>query len=166
MSLEIERKFLLPAYPHALIESGQIEVESERRIEQTYLALAGDEELRVRKIKDLGTGEVTYTHTFKKGHGLMREEVEYAISAGIYEQVMEIHQAIPLTKNRITANWSGRVIEIDLYDQIDFMVLEVEFASEEEAAQFAAPDWFGPDISTNKEYSNKKVWKELQERSR
>lgn len=165
MSLEIERKFLLPAYPQALIESGQIMLKSEERIEQTYLALAGDQELRVRKIKDMSTGEITYTHTFKKGHGLLREEVEYAISAGIYEQMMEIHQAIPLTKNRITAIWSGRTIELDLYDQIQLMVLEVEFATEEEALQFEPPDWFGPDISTNKEYSNKKVWRELQERS-
>lgn len=165
MSFEIERKFLLQEIPQSLIEEGELQLQSEHRIEQTYLALAGDQELRVRKIKDLATGEVTYTHTFKKGHGLLREEVEYEISEGIYEQITGIHQAVPLTKNRVTANWNGRIIEVDLYDQIDLMVLEVEFASEEEAVGFTPPDWFGLDISTNKEYSNKKVWKELQKRS-
>ncbi|AZK48489.1 CYTH domain-containing protein [Paenibacillus lentus] len=165
MSLEIERKFLLREIPQALIEEGQLQLKSEHRIEQTYLALAGDQELRVRRIRDLATEEITYTHTFKKGHGLLREEIEYEISKEIYEQITRIHQSVPLTKNRVTADWSGRIIEIDLYDQIDLMVLEVEFSSEEEATQFIPPVWFGLDISTNKEYSNKKVWKELQERT-
>lgn len=166
MSLEIERKFLLRELPQSLIEGGQLRLQAEHRIEQTYLALAGDQELRVRRIKDLATDKVTYTHTFKRGHGLLREEIEYEISEGIYEQITGIHQAVPLTKNRVIADWSGRMIEIDLYDQIDLMVLEVEFASEEEATQFTPPAWFGLDISTNKVYSNKKVWKELQERSK
>jgi len=64
---------------------------------------------------------------------------------------------------RTTADWAGTTIEIDTYDQLQLRVLEIEFESEEAALGFQAPDWFGPDISSMKQYSNKTVWKRLQE---
>lgn len=162
MSLEIERKFLLPEFPVALIEEAKLKVISEHRIEQTYLAMDENQELRVRRIVDLASGEVSYTHTFKLGNGLSREEIEYAISEGIYEQIVKAFGFIPLTKNRVTAEWQGGIVEIDTYDQIELSVLEVEFETEEAANSFMAPEWFGKDISTERQYSNKKVWRELQ----
>ncbi|MUT65749.1 CYTH domain-containing protein [Paenibacillus sp. NEAU-GSW1] len=162
MSLEIERKFLL-TQPLETV-AGHFTKKSEQRIEQTYLALDTNQELRVRRITDLSTGEVEYTHTFKKGNGLSREEIEYSISEGIYTQVMDAFGAIPLTKDRITAQWDGTTIEIDIYDQIQLTVVEVEFESEEQAHAFVAPEWFGPDISDERKYSNKTVWRQLQER--
>ncbi|RIX49377.1 CYTH domain-containing protein [Paenibacillus nanensis] len=162
MGMEIERKFLLAEDPQALIDAEELTVQSEQRIEQTYLAMDDNEELRVRRIADLATGEISYTHTFKRGNGLVREEVEHAISESIYQQIMAAFGFTPLTKNRITADWNGRIVEIDIYDQIKLSVLEVEFASIEEANSFQAPDWFGEDISSQKQYSNKTVWKQLQ----
>ncbi|WEK53523.1 MAG: CYTH domain-containing protein [Candidatus Cohnella colombiensis] len=161
--LEIERKFLLPHYPDKLISSGTIVVQSEHFIDQTYLALDPDQELRVRKIVDAGTGEATYTHTFKRGNGLMREEVEYSISESIYTQVIEAFKAKPLTKKRVTAVWEGITVEIDCYDQLNLIVIEVEFNSKEAALSFNAPEWFGPDISSERQYSNKTIWRKLQE---
>ncbi|NIK80550.1 CYTH domain-containing protein [Paenibacillus castaneae] len=165
MSLEIERKFLLAEFPNVIVEEGNLQVVSEQRIEQTYIAIDENQELRVRRIVNLASGEVTYTHTFKLGNGLLREEIEYSISEAIYEQIVKAFGFVPLTKNRITAQWNGRVIEIDTYDQIELSVLEVEFESEEEANAFVAPDWFGRDISSERQYSNKKVWRELQKKS-
>jgi adenylate cyclase len=162
MTLEIERKFLLPQFPSVLIEEGELRVLSEQRIEQTYLAMDENQELRVRRLVDLASGEVSYTHTFKLGNGLSREEIEYSISESIYEQVIMAFGFVPLTKNRITVEWNGRIIEIDIYDQIELSVLEVEFDSEEAANSFMAPEWFGKDISSERQYSNKKVWRELQ----
>jgi len=162
MAIEIERKYLLDVYPDTLIQEGIIKVEKEQLIEQTYLALDGDQELRVRKITDPNSGQVEYTHTFKKGWGIAREEVEFTISEGLYDQVVEAHGAIPLTKRRLTARWGDTVIEIDDYAQIDMLVLEVEFSSIEAADSFVPPAWFGQDISTDKQYSNKKVWRDLQ----
>jgi len=164
MALEIERKFLLPEFPAALIDEKELRIEKEQWIEQTYLAIHGDQELRVRKIVDPTSGEAEYTHTFKKGHGIAREEVEYAISEGLYEQMIATHQAVPLMKKRTTAAWGDRRIEIDEYNQIELLVLEVEFASVAEAESFVPPAWFGKDISSDKQYSNKKVWMELQNR--
>lgn len=162
MSLEIERKFLLAELPNVIIEEQRLKVLSEQRIEQTYLAIDETQELRVRRIVDLTSGKISFTHTFKLGNGLSREEIEYSISEGIYDQIVKAFGFVPLTKNRITAEWNGRVIEIDIYDQIELAVLEVEFDSEEAANAFMAPDWFGRDISSERQYSNKKVWRELQ----
>ncbi|MBB6672138.1 CYTH domain-containing protein [Cohnella nanjingensis] len=160
MSMEIERKFLLPALPEAIRE--RFVVRSEQRIEQTYLAIDDTQELRIRRITDLATGARTYTHTFKNGKGLAREEIEYAISESLYGQVAEAFGAVALTKIRTTAEWEGLVVEIDRYDQLDLTVLEVEFDSEDAAHAFVAPDWFGRDISAEKAYSNKTVWRSLQ----
>lgn len=162
MALEIERKFLIAVQPETLIQEGKIKVLHKQSIWQTYLAIDETQELRVRKLKNEDTGVLSYTHTFKNGNGVQREEVEYEITEGIYEQVVGAFGFVPLTKSRITADWGGRVIEIDVYDQIHLSVLEVEFETLEEANAFEAPSWFGEDITTQKQYSNKTVWKKLQ----
>lgn len=162
MSMEIERKYLLQIEPRNLIEDGTITPQSEQRIEQTYYAMDVDQELRVRRLQDVTTGEYSYTHTFKNGIGLAREEVEYSITQVIYDQIMDACGYVPLTKNRITALWNDITVEIDIYDQVDFVVVEVEFESMEAADQFVPPAWFGEEISFNKKYSNKAVWKNLQ----
>ncbi|PWV99526.1 CYTH domain-containing protein [Paenibacillus cellulosilyticus] len=160
--LEIESKFLLENDPKQLIEDGVITFVSEQRIEQTYLAIDEQQEVRVRRLVDLTSNEVHYTHTFKSGNGLIREEIEYEITASIYEQLMSGRKLIPLTKNRITAKWDDRVVEIDIYDQIQLSVVEVEFDSEDAAHAFVPPAWFGKDIGSERQYSNKKVWRDLQ----
>ncbi|THF73721.1 CYTH domain-containing protein [Cohnella fermenti] len=162
MALEIERKFLLNETPEQLIERGAIRKAKEQRIEQTYLAMDETQELRIRRITDLRSGQTEYTHTFKLGNGMTREEIEYSISGSIYEQVAGAFGAVPLTKNRITAEWQDKVLEIDVYDQLELTVVEVEFESEDEANSFAPPEWFGRDIGSEKQYSNKTVWKQLQ----
>lgn len=165
MALEIERKFLLPEYPDQLIREGQLEILTRHNIDQTYLAIDGGQELRVRKITDLDTGEVTFTHTFKDGKGISREEIEYSISEGLYNQMIDAVKAVPLIKERLTGVWNGVTIEIDVYNQLKLSVLEVEFSSLEDAESFIAPDWFGEDVSTDRQYSNKTVWRELQDKS-
>ncbi len=163
MAKEIERKFMLAEFPDSLVQEGVLVPAKEQHIEQTYLAIDDTQELRVRKIRDMATGKHEFTHTFKNGNGLVREEIEYSISESLYEQLMQASGAIPLTKVRTTADWAGMTIEIDTYDQLQLRVLEIEFESEEAALGFQAPDWFGPDISSMKQYSNKTVWKKLQE---
>lgn len=164
MSMEIELKFLLPEYPEQLIEGGELKVITRHSIDQTYLAIEDGQELRVRKITDLDSGEVTFTHTFKDGKGISRKEIEYDISEGLYNQMIEAVKAIPLVKTRTTAVWNGITVEIDIYTQLQLTVIEVEFDSLEEAESFKAPEWFGEDVSTERKYSNKTVWKELQKK--
>lgn len=164
MNLEIERKYLLNEDPRKLIAEGVITLIHEKRIEQTYTAIDQDQELRVRRIVDVRTNEVSYTHTFKNGVGLAREEVEFEINEVIYDQVIAAFGYLPLTKNRLTATFGQLLVEIDVYDQVNFTVVEVEFNSMEEANSFVPPTWFGEEISFNKAYSNKAVWKQLQQK--
>ncbi|WP_042197783.1 CYTH domain-containing protein [Paenibacillus camerounensis] len=164
MSMEIELKFLLPEYPEQLIEGGELKVITRHSIDQTYLAIEDGQELRVRKITDLDSGEITFTHTFKDGKGISRKEIEYDISEGLYNQMVEAVKAVPLVKTRTTAVWNGITVEIDVYTQLQLTVIEVEFDSLEEAQSFSAPEWFGQDVSVEKKYSNKTVWKELQKK--
>ncbi len=162
MAMEIERKFLLERTPDELIAEGAFSRRSRQRIEQTYLALDEQQEIRVRRLVDEDTGEVEYTHTFKQGNGMSREEIEYSITESIYEQLFRASGAVPLTKVRTTGEWNGFTVELDRYDQLNLTVAEVEFDSLEAAQAFAPPGWFGEDISSKREYSNKKVWRDLQ----
>lgn len=159
MAQEIERKWLLEK--GELTVPGELKVIREQRIEQTYLAIHETEELRIRAITDLGSGEVIHTHTFKRGWGIAREEVEYTISKGLYDQMIRLSGTTPLLKVRTTAELDGRHLEIDRYEQLDMTVVEVEFGSMDEAERFEPPAWFGLDISTDRSYSNKKVWQDL-----
>lgn len=164
MKLEIERKFLLPAFPDEWIGQGKLVVLSRARIEQTYVALFKDEELRVRKISDEDTGAVSWTHTYKKGSGGIRKEVEVPIGEGLYDQLTRLIGFVPLVKTRTTCRWTetGTIIEIDSYSHLPLTIAEVEFAGAPSSAVFAPLPWFGEEITGHKKYSNKSLWKQIQ----
>lgn len=164
MALEIERKFLLSAFPYIYIEQGVLSMIKQQNIEQTYLAIAEDQQLRVRKLTDLTSKHVEYTHTFKAGKGMVREEIEYSIGADVYEQLISGRSIRPLIKTRTTCTLreSDAKIEIDQYQQLDLIVAEVEFQTEEKALHYIPPLWFGEDISLNKQYSNTVLWQRIQ----
>lgn len=162
MNQEIERKYLLNVFPHDEINRGELKVTGRRTIEQTYLALTETEEIRVRKLFAEGT-KPSFTHTFKKGHGLSRGEVEYEISADIYHQLLDGSGLSPLIKTRTKVqDPEGRTIEVDEYHQFNLMTCEIEFQSEEEALSFTPPAWFGPEIGSEMEYRNKQLWASVQ----
>lgn len=163
MSLEVERKFLLSEYPQDYIENKTIDVVSIQHIEQLYLAIAQGEELRMRKLTDRNTGIVEFVLTYKNGLGIVRTEVEQPITQALYEELLSKFKPTPLLKERTTAKLkeTETIIEIDRYDHLPLIVVEVEFQSEEDAIRFTPPDWFGRDISSNKQYSNKELWRQL-----
>ncbi|WP_206105445.1 adenylate cyclase [Paenibacillus thalictri] len=162
MSQEIERKFMLGRFPEQEIREGYLQFISRKEIDQTYLALSKGEEIRIRKLSE--NGEAEYTHTFKKGNGLSREEIEYAISEPIYSQLLAQSGKTPLKKTRTTVVAGELHYDIDEYrPQFDLTVVEVEFPDEASAHRFAAPDWFGREVGSEEEYRNKKLWRSLQD---
>ena len=113
MNQEIERKFFLTEYPHDRIASGELQVTGRKTIDQTYLALTETEEIRVRKLSS-DSAPPTYTHTYKRGHGLSRGEVEYEISAELYQQLLDESDLKPLIKTRTKVlDPLGRTFELD-----------------------------------------------------
>ncbi|OCT14648.1 hypothetical protein A8709_25025 [Paenibacillus pectinilyticus] len=163
MGAEIERKYLLSAFPAEELANNELTQVSKQYIYQTYLAFSEDQEIRVRKLVD-SSGESHYTHTFKFGHGMVREEIEYNITAPIYTQLLERTGLIPLEKIRTTLEAGGVTFEIDEYKQIDLLVVEVEFADLEAAQRFEAPSWFGRELGAEEEFRNKSMWVALQKK--
>nr|WP_077604168.1 CYTH domain-containing protein [Oceanobacillus sojae] len=164
MTLEIERKFVLSAYPDNEIQKGILKMISTYLIEQTYLAYQPTQQIRVRKIVNIQTGYVKYTHTFKEGSGIIRDEIEYEISKEIYEQLINMANKQALIKTRSIWQLSGMntYIEIDQYEQIPLLVAEVEFQNEEEVDKFTPPNWFGEDVSLDKRLGNYQLWLQVQ----
>ncbi|WP_248925494.1 adenylate cyclase [Paenibacillus hamazuiensis] len=163
MGQEIERKFMLARFPEDEIRQGVLTVVSRKEIDQTYLAFSATEEVRIRRLSENGRNE--YTHTFKRGNGLSREEIEYAISEDIYAQLLGSSGKTPLKKVRTTLVSADALhFDIDEYrPQFDLTVVEVEFADTLSAENFEAPSWFGRELGSEEEYRNKKLWLSLQE---
>ncbi len=162
--LEIERKFVLNAYPDQQLADGRLHLLSRHRIEQTYLAVTENQELRVRRWTDLTNGEQAYTHTFKQRNGRVREESEHEITQQLYEQLMRNVRLQPLIKVRTRCQLpEGLSIDIDHYEHLSLVVAEIEFPSVAEADAYRPAFWLGEDVTGSKLYSNRELWKQLQE---
>lgn len=158
MAKEIEKKYLITSIP------SNLNVESEKEIHQTYLAI-GDEELRVRKT--IKNGVEKHTLTIKRGGGLSRDEIETEITLSTYNQLLSSTIKTPLIKTRKTfKTTSGSfeyIAEIDIYQNIEgLMVAEVEFPSETAAHNFIKPSWFEEDVTEDKTYKNQNLWNKIQ----
>ena len=140
---EIERKFLVTEMPRA--ESGST------AIEQGYLALDQDTEVRLRR-----AGDELFL-TAKGGHGEVREEVEVSIDPKSFEalwpltagrRVRKVRHYMPLAH--------GLRAEVDVYeDGLDGLrTVEVEFDSPEASRAFTPPPWFGRELTGDRRYAN------------
>jgi adenylate cyclase len=163
MSIEIERKFIVLSPPPDLHQS----IISETEIHQTYLAI-GDEEVRVRRSKTDGT--IKHSMAFKRGKGLVREEVELSISEETYAQLLSGTNKKPLMKVRKRVNIGDRAFELDVYpykkladDKANLlMIIETEFTSEEEANAYIPEAWFSDEVTIYANFKNQHLWKQVQ----
>ncbi len=141
-NMEIERKFLIKQLPKNL-ESYPC-----RHIEQGYLST--NPVVRIRK--DNQKYELTY-----KGKGAMvREEYNLPLTQESYEHLREKIDGRLIVKKRYEIPFEQYTIELDVFenDLAPLVLCEVEFPSEEEANQFAPPDWFAEDVTFSKLYHN------------
>jgi CYTH domain-containing protein len=147
--MEIERKYLIHTLPEG------IESYPRHKIAQGYLCT--HPVVRIRRSDD------EYYLTYK-GDGLMiREEYNLPLTAEAYEHLLPKADGILITKTRYLiplAADSGvdrpLTAELDVFEGnlMPLMLVEVEFASAEEANAFRAPDWFGEDVTENGAYHN------------
>jgi adenylate cyclase len=98
--------------------------------------------------------------TVKSGAGRVRVEEEIEIEAERFERLWPLTEGRRIEKSRyeIPAG-EGLVIELDVYagDLDGLVTAEVEFASEEAAEAFAAPDWLGADVTDDPRYKNQRL---------
>lgn len=152
--LEIERKFLMKGFPMGL------ELISEVDIEQGYLSF--EPELRIRKAVDKSTGIEEFWMTIKGEGDLARSEIETAVSADFYCEALAFLKGKVLHKDYKKYQFGPWELEVSLVDKgtdWEFYYAEIEFPTEQAAKDFVVPDYFGEEITYNKEYKMKNYWK-------
>ena len=139
---EIERKFRVARVPTGLGDGTSLR--------QAYVAVEGDVEVRVRSD---GTHHIL---TVKGGAGLERDEVEVAIDPSVFADLWRLAGDRQLEKTRHRVELDGLTAELDLYTGAlaGLAVVEVEFASRQEAEAFDPPDWFGAELTGAAGWSN------------
>lgn len=146
MGIEIERKFLVAEVPDL---SGA----SASRIRQGYLTLPEDSvEIRLRDT------DGACVMTLKSDGGVTRIEREMSVTQDQFDTLWPQTDGRRVEKTRWTgALADGLAFELDLFegDLEGLRLVEVEFASENDAAAFTTPNWFGADVSDDKRYKNK-----------
>jgi len=147
--LELERKFLVGERPNDL------ERYRSSRIIQGYLVVgADDSEVRVRR-----RGERSFL-TVKRGSGLIRREEEIEITRVQFDRLWPLTEGRRVEKTRYELPQpSGLVIELDVYEGAlaGLLTAEVEFQTAAGAQRFAPPAWFGPDVTNDDAYKNRRL---------
>jgi adenylate cyclase len=141
--VEVERKFLVPQPP-------DLDGTRSDEIEQGYLALGPDGEVRLRR---RGEG---LSLTAKRGGGIAREEGEIELEAADFDALWPLTEGRRLRKRRHLIAHGDHEIEVDVYEGgLDGLVVaEVEFGSEDEAGAFQPPDWVGEEVTGDEHYLN------------
>lgn len=146
--MEIERKYLVKTLPEDL------EQYEKKRISQGYLCT--NPVLRIRRSNE------EYFLTYK-GLGLMaREEHEFPLSDEAFEHLLPKVDGILIDKIRYLIPLDEtHTAELDVFQGTlaPLRLVEVEFASIEDADSFVAPDWFGDDVTNSGEYHNSNLSK-------
>jgi CYTH domain-containing protein/CHAD domain-containing protein len=144
--IEVERKFLVVRLP------GDLDSFPAELIEQGYLALDGDVEVRVRR-----RGERSPVLTIKSGGGLARVEEEFEIGEERFTALWPLTAGRRVEKTRYTVPAGGDLVfELDVYAGAlgGLMTAEVEFQSVEASALFEPPGWLGREVTEDPSYKN------------
>lgn len=121
------------------------------RIEQGYLAIGEEVEVRLRR-----AGEKRLL-TVKRGHGEVREEVEIEIGGEELERLWPLTAGRRLVKTRYRVPLNGRLeAEVDVFEGelAGLLMAEVEFGSERESRRFEPRPWLGVEVTGNDRYAN------------
>jgi len=146
--IEIERKFLVDVLPDDL------DTHPSREIEQGYLAITDDVEVRLRRY-----GDQTFL-TVKSSGGEARVEEEIDIEPRRFEVLWPLTEGRRIQKRRhVIPAGDGLKVELDIYhgDLNGLLVAEVEFDSAAAAEGFAPPAWFGREVTDDPRYKNKRL---------
>ena len=147
---EIEKKFLLPAFPTNARLGHALEVK------QGYV-FAAPGELRVRQKGD------KYYQTVKSDGGESRNEFEIEIDKWVFDLMWQQVGDLTVEKTRYTSERSGLTYEVDQYHgALDGLVtLEIEFPDQAAADAFELPAWAvgAKDVTEDSRYKNKNLAK-------
>ncbi len=143
-----------------------------KKIEQGYLC--ENPVVRIRKVEEINKIEeknIEYILTYKSKFGLkdnrevevkaqVNNELEVPLNEEGYEHLKEkIDGNLIVKKRYVIPLFDDLKAELDIFEGCleGLVVVEVEFANEEEVEKFIAPDWFGIDVTLDKRYANKNL---------
>lgn len=156
MAIERERKFLPDPNDTSLRRRmDAVPPEARREISQGYLISADDlGELRLREVR-IGN-EVTRVLAVKRGSTERRLEIECPVSASQWDALWPGTAGNRIVKTRYLLTVDDRVVEVDRFHQPNagLILIEVEFPSDDEAARFTPPEWFGREVTRDRRYRN------------
>jgi CYTH domain-containing protein len=129
-------------------------------IKQSYISLTDQSEVRIREIWSKN-GKKFYL-TYKNGTGLIREELEIEIDEDVFKNLLKLSE--PITKVRHYFVLNGSPLSIDTYTGklYGLVIAEVEFKSEEDALNYSPPMENFIEVTNEKKYKNKNLWKSIQ----
>jgi len=148
--MEIERKWLVKEEDLP----DDVKTYAGHRIEQGYLNPADEYLIRVRYNQSTQYPEKKFWKLEIKSKGLLsRDEWRYETTPENFE---EIFRKCPkrISKTRYYMALDIYQLEIDFYDEYDFITIEIEFESLKQAEDFEAPVWFGEEVTMSPEYKN------------
>ena len=158
---EIERVWVLRSAP---VVPNDVPIEL-WRIEQGYLApiVDGEAELAKRgfpegRLRRIVTpqGAERFVHTVKSGSGIVRVETEREITREEFEREWPRTAGRRLAKTRTRARIGGLVWEIDAFDAMPLVMVEVEL--DDAAQRFEMPPWIAAlvikEVSEDARYRN------------
>lgn len=148
--IEIERKFLVRSDAWKM---GSIE--SETHILQAYLFDDEHKSVRIR-IKS----ERAFL-TLKMGKGIARFEFEYEIPKEDASKMIEVTKLPCLEKTRFVVVHDGNNWEVDVFHGkwSGLTLAELELTHEDQS--FLLPDWLGEEVTSNPDYLNVNLFKNL-----
>lgn len=151
MGLEIERKYLIKNLPdnlsdfecHTLIQGylNTSPVVRVRKEDNSYYLTYKGSGLLAREEYNLPLNEHSFLHLIGKADGNVISKQRYKIPYLVSEKMF--------------------TIELDVFDApfAPLVIAEVEFADENEANAFIAPDWFDKEVTYDPEYHNSNLSK-------
>jgi adenylate cyclase len=142
---EIERKFIVTHLPAEVRRLRGTE------IAQGYLAWGSNgREVRVRRMG------AQHFLTVKSSGKLMRSETEVRISPRQFAALWPATRGARVAKRRSRFPLGEVSVEVDIYSGRlrGLIVAEIEFKTEKEARDFAAPSWFGREVTRDRRYRN------------
>lgn len=89
----------------------------------------------------------------------VRDEIEFPLPEDVFDELWLLTEGQRVAKLRYLVPLGDFEASVDVYaDRNDGLrVVEVEFTSEEAAAGFVPPDWFGPEVTGDPRYGNRRL---------
>ena len=144
--MEIERKWRVAKLPEELSEYDCIEMEQAYLNEHPTVRIRRENNDYILTYKGISNNDISHT---EYNLPITKEAFEHMLPKCDGRVIRKKRYVIPLDTEDLKA-------ELDIFGEpfAPLMIVEVEFPSLEEAESFAAPEWFGEDVTHDKRFKN------------